>query len=139
MSELEEKLESIRVVGVLGAGQMGGGIAQVAAANGFDVMLADASKELAEKGKAKVASVLGKQVDRGRMSADMRDAILTRIEPIAGPAEFRRCDLVIEAATENVDLKLKLFRQCDEGMSDGAYLASNTSSISITKLAAATS
>ena len=138
MLELEERLEKIRTVGVLGAGQMGGGIAQVAAAAGFDVRLADASLEHAEKGKDKSGGILAKQVEKGRMSADMRDAILSRIQPVSGIAAFRGCDLVVEAATENAELKIKLFKQCDEALEPDAYLASNTSSISITKLAAAT-
>jgi 3-hydroxybutyryl-CoA dehydrogenase len=139
MVEMEDRLLAMRTVGVLGAGQMGGGIAQVAAAAGFDVKLADASLELAEKGKAKIGGALAKQVERGKMSADMREAILAHIAPIGSTADFKGCDLVIEAATENVDLKLKLFRQCDEAIGPDSYLASNTSSISITKLAAATS
>jgi 3-hydroxybutyryl-CoA dehydrogenase len=139
MEELEETVARVRTLGVLGAGQMGGGIAQVAATAGFDVRLCDASLELADRGKAKVAAVLTKQVDKGKISADMRDSVLAHIFPIGSPSGFRGCDLVVEAATENVDLKLKLFRQCDDALEAGAYLASNTSSISITKLAAATS
>ena len=139
MLEIADRLETMRNIGVLGAGQMGGGIAQVAASAGFDVKLADASLELAEKGKAKIGAALTKQVEKGKMSADMRDSVLSRITPIGSPAAFAGCDLVVEAATENVDLKLKLFRQCDDAIGPDSYLASNTSSISITKLAAATS
>jgi 3-hydroxybutyryl-CoA dehydrogenase len=138
-TELDEKLEAIRTIGVLGAGQMGAGIAQVAAATGYDVRLADASAELAQKGKARIAGALAKQVERDKMSADMRESILGHVTPVSGTAAFKDCDLVIEAATENADLKVKLFKQCDEAMRPGAFLASNTSSISITKLAAATS
>lgn len=132
-------MSEIRVIGVLGAGQMGGGIAQVSAAAGFDVKLADASLAQAEKGRDKIATILGKQVEKGKMSAADKDALVGRITPIGSPAEFKGCDLVIEAATENLELKLKLLRQCDEALAPGAYLASNTSSISLTKLAAATS
>lgn len=128
----------IRSIGVLGAGQMGGGIAQVAAAAGYDVVLADASLEFAQKGRAKIDAILGKQVDKGKMQADARTALVERIKPAAGPADFSSCDLVVEAATENVELKTKLFRACDEAMKPGAILASNTSSISLTKLAGAT-
>jgi len=128
----------IRTIGVLGAGQMGGGIAQVAAAAGYDVVLADASVELAQKGRAKIDAVLGKQVEKGKIKAEDKDALVARIKPVSGAPEFAACDLVIEAATENVDLKLKLFRGCDEAMKPGAILASNTSSISLTKLAGAT-
>jgi 3-hydroxybutyryl-CoA dehydrogenase len=128
----------IRTVGVLGAGQMGGGIAQVAATAGYEVVLADASLALAEKGKAKIAAILGKQVEKGKITAEVVGALVGRIRPAAGPAEFSDCDLVVEAATENLELKLKLFQACDEAMKPGAILASNTSSISLTKLAGQT-
>jgi 3-hydroxybutyryl-CoA dehydrogenase len=135
----ERRVEEIgiRRIGILGAGQMGGGIAQVAAQAGYDVKLADSSRELSEKGRAKIGAILQKQVDKGKVSADMLSAVLSRIEPVAGASDFGDCDLVVEAATENTDLKLKLFRMCDEGMKPGAILASNTSSISLTKLAGA--
>jgi 3-hydroxybutyryl-CoA dehydrogenase len=128
----------IRTIGVLGAGQMGGGIAQVAAAAGYDVVLADASIELAQKGRSKIDAILGKQVDKGKIKSEDKDALVGRIKPVASSADFGGCDLVIEAATENVDLKLKLFRGCDEAMKPGAILASNTSSISLTRLAGVT-
>jgi 3-hydroxybutyryl-CoA dehydrogenase len=128
----------IRTIGVLGAGQMGGGIAQVAAAAGYEVVLADASVELAEKGRAKIDAILGKQVEKGKIKVEDKDALVGRIKPAAGAADFGACDLVIEAATENVELKLKLFRGCDEAMKPGAILASNTSSISLTRLAGVT-
>ena len=128
----------IRTIGVLGAGQMGGGIAQVAAGAGYDVVLADASIELAQKGRSKIDAILGKQVEKGKIKAEDKDALVARIKPVAGSADFGSCDLVIEAATENVDLKLKLFRGCDEAMKPGAILASNTSSISLTRLAGVT-
>ena len=128
----------IRTLGVLGAGQMGGGIAQVAAAAGYDVVLADASIELAQKGRSKIDAILGKQVEKGKMKAEDKDALVGRIKPVASSADFDTCDLVVEAATENVDLKLKLFRGCDEAMKPGAILASNTSSISLTRLAGVT-
>jgi 3-hydroxybutyryl-CoA dehydrogenase len=137
-TELDEKVEKFRVIGVLGAGQMGTGIAQVAAGSGYDVRLADASLELADKGKGKVSAALGKQVDKGKMSADMRDSLLARITPVSSTAAFSECDLVVEAATENFDVKVKLLASCDAVMPRHAILATNTSSISITKLAAAT-
>jgi len=127
----------VKVIGVLGAGQMGGGIAQVAAQAGYDVKLADASKELAEKGRAKVEAILQRQVEKGKISDDIKTGTVSRIEPVSGAADFSACDLVIEAATENTDLKIKLMRMCDEAMKPGAILASNTSSISLTKLAGA--
>jgi 3-hydroxybutyryl-CoA dehydrogenase len=135
--ERNEGNVGIRTIGILGAGQMGGGIAQVAAQAGYAVKLADASRELAEKGRGKVEAILEKQVAKGKVSADMLAAIMTRIEAAAGAVDFRDCDLVVEAATENTELKLKLFRMCDEAMKPDAILASNTSSISLTKLAGA--
>jgi 3-hydroxybutyryl-CoA dehydrogenase len=137
--ERKEERREVRIIGVLGAGQMGGGIAQVAAQAGYEVRLADASLELAQKGRARIDAILQKQVEKAKVSADMKEATVLRIKAVAGPSEFADCDLVIEAATENVDLKLKLFRQCDEALTKAeALLASNTSSISITKLAGAT-
>jgi len=130
---------TVKTIGVLGAGQMGGGIAQVAAAAGFDVRLCDASLDLAKKGISKIDVVLDKQVQKGKLEAQVRTSIVSRIVPIDSPSAFRGCDLVIEAATENLDLKLALFKQCDEALEPGAYLASNTSSISLTRLAASTS
>jgi 3-hydroxybutyryl-CoA dehydrogenase len=132
-------LSDIRVIGVLGAGQMGGGIAQVAAQAGYDVLLADASKDLANKGRAKVVKILDRLVEKGKVNAADRDATATRLVAVSGIADFAKADLVIEAATENVDLKTRLFRQIDEVLRPGAYLATNTSSISVTKLAASTS
>jgi 3-hydroxybutyryl-CoA dehydrogenase len=129
---------NITTIGVLGAGQMGGGIAQVAAAAGYDVVLADASQDLADKGKAKIGAILGKQVEKGKMKAEDREALVARIKTVSSVGGFASCDLVIEAATENVDLKQKLFRDCDEAMKPGAILASNTSSISLTRLAGIT-
>ena len=132
-------MADIRTIGVIGAGQMGGGIAQVAAASGYEVLLSDASRELAQKGKAKIEKALGRLVEKGKIEAKARDEILARIEPGASPADFGSVDLAVEAATENLDLKLKIFQAADQAMKAGAVLASNTSSISITKLAAATS
>jgi len=132
-------MADIRTIGVLGAGQMGGGIAQVAATAGFDVKLADATLELAQKGRGKIDAILGKQVEKGKIDAKAKDAVVGRITPVGSIADFAGCDLVIEAATENVDLKLALFRKCDEALGAGAYLASNTSSISLTRLASVTS
>src|SRR6516225_5562172 len=101
MSQLAE----IKTIGILGAGQMGGGIAQVAAQAGYDVRLADASQELAEKGKAKIVGTLSKLLERGKVTAEVRDGVATRIRPIASPDQFSDCVLVVAAATENVELK----------------------------------
>jgi 3-hydroxybutyryl-CoA dehydrogenase len=130
---------TIQTIGVLGAGQMGGGIAQVAAAAGYDVRLCDATLELAKKGLGKIDAILDKQVAKGKMDAAAKSGITSRITPIDSPSKFAGCDLVVEAATENVELKLKLFKQCDDALAPGAILASNTSSISLTKLAGSVS
>jgi 3-hydroxybutyryl-CoA dehydrogenase len=137
-TELDEKFETFRVIGVLGAGQMGAGIAQVAAGTGYDVKLSDVSLEAATAGKERIARALAGQVEKQKISADVRDSLLARITPVVGPASFGVCDLVVEAATEDYELKVKLLRECDAVMRPDAILASNTSSISITKLAAAT-
>jgi len=133
------QLEEIRRVGVLGAGQMGSGIAQVAAAAGLEVVLVDATTELADKGKRKIASHLARQIEKGKMTAQEGEATLARIRSGIGPESFVVCDFVVEAATENVELKLELLHKCDAALLPGKWLASNTSSISLTKLAAATS
>lgn len=130
--------EAIQQIGVLGAGQMGAGIAHVAAVAGYKVALADVSSERAEAGKAGIAKRLGRAVEKGTMSAEDREAALARITPVVGPAGLSTCDIAIEAATENIDLKRKLFKALDEACKPGCILASNTSSISITLLAAVT-
>ena len=129
---------AIGKIGVLGAGQMGRGIAQVAAQAGCDVVLADATAELADKGKAGIASTLGKLVEKGKMPAADRDTALARIRTGAGPESFHDVDLAVEAVSEDESLKLDLFRRLDKAAPAAAILASNTSSIPITKLAAAT-
>jgi 3-hydroxybutyryl-CoA dehydrogenase len=133
------QLEEIKTIGVLGAGQMGSGIAQVAAAARLDVVLVDTTTELADRAKGKIGSLLARQTDKGKMTARESEAILARIRSGSGPESFAACDFVIEAATENTDLKLSLLRTCDTALPPGKWLASNTSSISITKLAAVTS
>jgi len=134
-----DDLPHVSTFGIVGAGQMGGGIAQVAAASGLSVILVDAALELAQRGKARIAAALGKQVEKGKMTADARDALLARIQCASGPEDFAPCDFVVEAATETLDLKLALLRRCDAALAPGKWLASNTSSISLTRLAAATS
>ncbi len=131
-------MTDIKTIGVLGAGQMGAGIAHVAAVAGYDVMLADVDVERAAKGKTGIAKRLARDVGKGRMSQEDADAAVARITPCTS-ADFGSVDIAIEAATENVELKLALFRQLDEVVPAGRILASNTSSISITKIGAVTS
>lgn len=132
-------VSSVRRFGIVGAGQMGRGIAQVAAAAGYDVILADVSLAFAEGGKARIAQALGKQVDKGKMKPEERDQLLARIEVREGLADFARVDVAVEAVTESLDVKLRIFKEADAALPKDAILASNTSSISITRLAASTS
>ncbi len=132
-------ISTVRRFGVVGAGQMGRGIAQVAAAAGFEVILTDVTLAFAEGGKNKIAQALGKQVDKGKMKPEDRVALLDRIEAREGLAELSRADIAVEAITENLDIKLRTFRDADAALPKDAILASNTSSISITRLAASTS
>lgn len=131
-------MSDINVLGVLGAGQMGSGIAQVAAAAGWTVKLADATIELASKSKAKIVAGLARLVEKAKLTADEAAATGARIIPVGSIADLADCDLVVEAATENLEVKLSLFKQLDAAVKPEAVLASNTSSISITRIAAAT-
>ena len=134
----DSQQSAVDKIGILGAGQMGGGIAQVAATTGYSVLLADADVARAEAGKARIAKQLGRQVEKGKLDGDARDAILARITAVGGLSEFANADLAIEAATENIELKKKLFRDLEAVCRPDIILASNTSSISITSLSAQT-
>jgi|SRR5579872_2764913 len=123
---------------VIGAGQMGSGIAQVAAQAGHTVRLYDLEQSFVERGVTTIRKNLDRDVEKGRKSAQERDAVLARIEP-ATTLDIWDADLAIEAVTENLSVKLDLFRKLDDLMPPATILASNTSSISITVLAAATS
>ena len=129
----------MKTIGVIGAGQMGVGIAQVSAAAGYRVLLSDISQELADKGKAGIGKALGRLVDKEKMSAQDRDALLDRIETAGDVAPMAEADLVIEAATEREEIKRKIFENVSKVLGAGALLASNTSSIPITRLAQASS
>jgi 3-hydroxybutyryl-CoA dehydrogenase len=121
---------------VVGAGQMGSGIAQVAAVAGFEVTLVDVAPRQLDRARSGIEESLAKLVEKGKVEAADAEAALGRIETAGEPGP---ADLAIEAATEDVDLKLKIFAELDRAAGDGAVLASNTSSIPITRLAAATS
>lgn len=131
-------MNSISRIGVLGAGQMGGGIAQAAATAGIDVIISDRDLPTAQAGVEQINKRLSGQVKREKISAVQQQDILSRIHPAGNIMEMADCPLVIEAATENIALKLQLFQQLDEVCSKQTILASNTSSISITTIAAAT-
>ncbi|MDJ0762909.1 MAG: 3-hydroxybutyryl-CoA dehydrogenase [Myxococcota bacterium] len=125
-------------VGVLGTGQMGAGIAQVAAKAGCAVLMADISLDIAEKAKDKIGKQLKKAITKGKIDQTEADRILAHLTPVESVDAFDRVDIGIEAATENIGLKLELFKRMDDALKPGAVLATNTSSISITLLAAAT-
>lgn len=125
-------------IAVVGAGQMGNGIAQVAAQAGLEVVLVDINQELADKGKQKVAKGLDRLVKKERLTAEERDTILARIRPTDNMEALGDADLAVEAATENIEIKKKIFSSMDKALKKGAILATNTSSISITLLAAVT-
>ncbi len=129
---------AIETMAVVGAGQMGSGIAQVAAQAGMQVVLVDATPELARRSTEKLAATLGKLVEKGKLAAAERDAVLSRVRPASSVEECTRADLAVEAVVEDVAVKRELLRRLDEILPRQAVLASNTSSISITTLAAAT-
>jgi 3-hydroxybutyryl-CoA dehydrogenase len=126
------------IVGVIGAGQMGSGIAQTAAAHGVSVFLADVSVELAEKAKARIGKGLEKLVAKEKISADDAHATLARITPVGDYAAFAEAGFIIEAATEREEVKARIFEAAGKVLAAGAILASNTSSIPITRMGAGT-
>ena len=129
---------TIQKIGVLGAGQMGLGIAQVAAHSGFVVLLADRDQALADQGKKKIVAQCIKLGEKGKLTSEEISRIDANLITVSSMAEFSDVQLAIEAVTENPELKFKLFRQLDEMCSKDAILATNTSSISITTIAAQT-
>ncbi len=132
------KATDIKIFGIIGSGQMGSGIAQVAAASGYKVILLDVSRERSQKARDQIGAMLTKQVDKGKLDGDTRVAILERIHPTGEVRDLADADVVVEAATEHFDTKIQLLKTADQATRDDVILASNTSSISITKLAAAT-
>ena len=132
-------MSEINVFGVLGAGQMGRGIAQVAAMSGYEVHLADIDLAAAEKGKATIGKQIDRMVAKEKITAEVATDILSRLKPVDGIPALSGVDFVVEAVTENEELKTKLFKQLDEVIAPGKILATNTSSISISRLAAKTS
>jgi 3-hydroxybutyryl-CoA dehydrogenase len=126
---------AVHTIGVIGAGTMGSGIAQVAAMNRFDVILIDISEAAVRKGVDAVASHLARIVAKGKMSVSEREAALRRIHGATTYTALKSADLIIEAATENYDLKSKILKQIDSLVETATIIASNTSSVSITKLA----
>jgi 3-hydroxybutyryl-CoA dehydrogenase len=129
---------TIQTVGVVGAGTMGNGIAHVFARSGYDVILCDIKQEFLDRALSTIGKNLEREVAKEKISAADRDAALKHIRPAADRAALTGCDFVLEAATEKFDIKAELFRWLNASLKPEVILASNTSSISITKLAALT-
>ncbi|BEQ16964.1 3-hydroxybutyryl-CoA dehydrogenase [Desulfoferula mesophila] len=128
----------IKKIGVIGSGQMGNGIAQVAAAADLNVIMSDIKEEFCQRGMDTISGSLARLVKKEKITAEDQQAILDRIKTTVDLEDMAQADIVVEAATENVGLKLNIFRQLDEICPEGVILASNTSSISITKIAGVT-
>ncbi|MGB9499760.1 MAG: 3-hydroxybutyryl-CoA dehydrogenase [Dissulfuribacterales bacterium] len=129
---------AINTFGVVGAGQMGNGIAQVAATAGMLVIMHDISDEFVARGMKTITKNLSRSVEKGRIAQKEMDTILGRVTTTTDLASMKDADIVVEAATENEKIKLDIFAKLDDICAPGAILASNTSSISITKIATAT-
>jgi 3-hydroxybutyryl-CoA dehydrogenase len=128
----------VNKVGVLGAGLMGHGIAQVSAQAGYDVVLREVDDAALQKGIGKIEKQLGRAVEKGRMEQADADAVRGRIQGTTDYADFADCDLVIEAITEDLGKKIEMWRELDGIVKDGAVLATNTSSLSVIDQAAST-
>jgi 3-hydroxybutyryl-CoA dehydrogenase len=128
----------IKTIGVVGAGQMGSGIAEVAVTSGFHVLMRDISQEALGKGRMRIDSDLERRVEKGKLPSEEKKIILERLSTTTSMDDFKECDFVVEAAIENVPLKCEIFRKLDEVTRPEVILASNTSSISITRIASAT-
>jgi len=131
-------MSEIKKVGVLGCGLMGSGIAQVAAAAGYETVVRDVSKELLDRGRAGIEKSLGKFVEKGKLDAAARDATLKRLTFTTTVADLKVVDVVIEAITEDLALKNALFKELDGLCGPATIFASNTSSLTIAEMAAAT-
>jgi 3-hydroxybutyryl-CoA dehydrogenase len=132
-------MTEIRTVGVLGCGLMGGGIAQTAAAAGFNTVVREVNDKLLDRGKSAITTQLGRLVEKGKMDAAARDAILGRLRFTTLVSDLSDCDIVIEAVTEDLDLKNALWKELDALCPSHTIFASNTSSLTIAAMAASTS
>jgi 3-hydroxybutyryl-CoA dehydrogenase len=128
----------IKKVGIIGAGTMGNGIAHVFARSGYSVILCDVEQRFLERGLATITKNLEREVAKGKISAEEKTSALKKIEPVTERAKLAECDFIVEAATEKFEIKTEIFRDLDRLARPEVILASNTSSISITKLAAIT-
>ncbi len=128
----------IKTFGVIGAGQMGNGISQVAAMSGLRVIMNDISEEFVDRGMNMINKILSRKVDKGKLTAEEKDAVLGRIQTCTDIKYMATADFVVEAATENESLKFDIFKNLDEICKPGVILATNTSSIPIGRIAAQT-
>ena len=128
----------VKTFGVIGSGQMGNGIAQVAAASGLTVIMNDIQQEFVDKGLKTIGGILARNVEKGKMTSADKDALLARIRGSVSLADMAAADIVVEAATEKEEIKFQIFRELDRICRPEAILATNTSSIPIGRIAAQT-
>lgn len=124
----------IKKIGVVGAGQMGSGIAETAIASGVEVLMRDINQEAIERGQRRIAGNLEKRVQKGKLSPDARSSMLKRLSTTTRLNDLKACDFIIEAVIENIPMKEEVFKSLDEVVREEVILASNTSSISITRI-----
>lgn len=132
------EVSNIKKIGIVGAGQMGNGIAQVAAGVGFEVVMFDVSATSLDKGLGTISGSCDRLIKKSLMTEEAKKNLLSKVKATSTIQDLSSCDFVVEAATENIELKLNIFRQLDEIVKKDAILTSNTSSISITKIASVT-
>lgn len=134
----EEMLMEIKKIGIVGAGQMGSGIAEVAVGSGFDVLMRDVTMEAVQKGRMRIVTDFDKRVQKGKMTTSEKEEILQKLSTTIKLEDLGKCDFIIEAAVENIPLKWEIFKKLNEVTPRETILASNTSSISITRIASIT-
>ena len=135
---MTREIDAVERVGVVGAGTMGSGIAQVSAVAGYDVVMRDIEAEYVENGFETISDSLGRQIESGTITESEAEAAEARIEGTTDLEDLADCDVVVEAALEDIDVKRDIFSDLDEVINDEAVLATNTSTLSITTIAAAT-
>jgi len=129
---------NVKKIGVIGAGTMGHGIALVSAKKGFEVVMMDIEQRFVDKGMAQIEKFLNRSIEKGKLEAEEKKKILARITPTVGLENMKDCDIVVEAVVENIDIKKGIFSKLDKICKPETILASNTSTIPITAMAAAT-
>ncbi len=128
----------IKTVGVIGCGLMGGGIAQVAAQAGFKTIVREVNDEILQKGLARIDKFLSRSVEKGKMTAEQKDAVMGNLHGTTELSALKECDIIIEAVVENIELKKEIFSELDKTCPEHTIFASNTSSLTVTEMAAAT-